>query len=157
MVLLCKSFDRGTTPVPLPPSCMPARGLLHPGVSPWPGPAGAVRAPGGWCGMAGQSYRPSSQPDGHLTPARRQEGPDEEGVDGGAAWSEQGRVWGADGRGGLSCHLPGPGLGAPPWSRPPLGPQAGRPGPLLRVHTGRALLPYLKGGCAAPLGGGVIC
>lgn len=31
------------------------------------------------------------------------------------------------------------------------------PGPSCESRAGRALLPYLKGGCAAPLGDGVIC
>ena len=158
---MCKSFDGGTRPVPLPPSYMPARGLLHPGVSPWPAPAGAVRGSGGWHGMVDQTHHPSSRPDGHGTPARRQEGPDEEGVDGGGHPVRAGACVGSGRERGLflvpgpitwnpgSEHLPG---AAHPWAleRADLGPSC-------ESCSGRALLPYLKGGCMAPLGDGVIC
>ena len=43
--------------------------------------------------------------------------------------------------------------GAPhPWAL-----ERAEPGPSCEPRAGRALLPYLKGGCAAPLGDGVIC
>lgn len=153
-VFLCESFGGGTTPVPsLLPACPPGAAST----------LGSVLGPAQPAVLVdGVAWRtePTAHPHG-LTVTELPS--DDKRVLTKRAWmvGVTGQGWGVGrertGEAAFPAVTRDPGSECLPGAPHPRALERADPGPSCESRAGRALLPYLKGGCVAPLGDGVIC